>query len=85
MTAGHTLEYKDLAEATTPEDGYVVYANRWWVVNPEGTAITFARFGSHRAPQCNHDVRITRSLTERLYPDHGVMFVPVVYLPREDC
>ncbi len=82
MTRKFTVEHLDIDEATTPKDGHVVYANRWWVVNPERTAITFARFGSYRSPQCNHDERITRGVME-LYPNHEVMLLPAVYLPRQ--
>lgn len=78
------IEYLPIAEATTPKDGHVIYADRWWVVNPEGTAITFARLSArYRSPQCNHDRRVTDQLIGVWYPDHIPKLIPCVYLPPQ--
>jgi hypothetical protein len=73
------IEYRPLDEATKPRDGEVL-VDRWWVVHPKKGLTFYNLYGPHSSPQCNHNEAICRSITKDLYPDHEVLFVPVVYL-----
>lgn len=73
------LIYLPLEAAITPKDGDCM-TKRWWVYRP-GEGLVFAKIGrDHHAPQCNSNKIITESIRARLYPDHGILYVEVVYL-----
>lgn len=75
------LEYMTLEEAATPRDG-TVYTDRWWVAHPE-KGLAFYRASPrtrHRAPQCNHDIRMAEHLIASIYPGHVPRYMPVVFL-----
>ena len=76
-----TLEnYKKvpIEKAVKPKDGYVVMADRWWIVVDE--CILFYR---GYAPQCNDVKAITESIRDRMYPGAEVRFLPMVFRAQE--
>jgi hypothetical protein len=76
-----------LERAATPVDGRCVVA-RWWAMHPAKGLAFCAAVELHRvddgdrraAPQCHSDEALARLLSQRLYPGHDVVFVPVVFL-----
>jgi len=70
--------------AITPKDGKCI-CNRWWSVHPDkGIAFYAVLHGycssEEPSPQCNLLESTSRVVTKKLLPDHGVIFVPVVFL-----
>lgn len=77
-----TPVYVSIEEATKPKEGYTAMLDRWWVVHPEH-GLTFAKFKSFRAPQCNHDRRLPEDLIASFYPGHEARFMPLVFVRPE--
>jgi len=70
--------------ATTPRNGECL-CDRWWAVHPQkGVAFYYTPFGGcaseEPSPQCNAQEWTVKHLTKRLYPDHDVIKIPVVYM-----
>jgi hypothetical protein len=79
------LLYVPLEVAASPADGRAM-TDSWWSVHPEkGLAFYYTpadarAMDGEPAPQCNRDERVARKITDRLYPEHEVRHVPVVFL-----
>jgi hypothetical protein len=70
------LTYVPLEELARPRNGvWQVYVDYWWTVDPERGAIIFDKW----FPQCNEAERITRRVTEQLYPWAEARQIPVAY------
>lgn len=74
--------------AATPANGEAL-CDRWWAVHPDkGVAFYFMPFGyfasEEPSPQCNSSEAMTRHLKKRLYPDHDVRHLPVVFMGHAD-
>ena len=79
-----TTYHIPLEQAQTPKSGECL-VDKWWSVHPEkGIAFYVQLFGYGRceepSPQCNDSAAVSRHLTERLFPDHDTVQLPVVYL-----
>jgi hypothetical protein len=78
MPDNHT--FIPITDATTPKDGRCM-TDRWWVVTLEELGVpSCIILWRGFSPQCNHNEVIARSLTEQMWPDCDVKFLPVVYL-----
>jgi hypothetical protein len=67
-----------LAELTTPKDGRIVYANRYWAITDDDCALFFR---SYVSPQCN----VYRRIVERLTADGQrarIEFVAIAFVPH---
>ena len=74
-----TLVYVPIEEAIKPRDGEVM-TNRWWVAKDGSLLFYKMPQGDYLAPQCNSDEAISRSLQEKMYPDHDVVMMNIVFL-----
>ena len=70
-----------LSELTTPQEGTIVYLDRWWCLTDKEEVLFFRTYNS---PQCNRDKRLTDRLCE-IKNDFTVssIFVPVAYVPLD--
>jgi hypothetical protein len=66
-----------LSELTKPQDGYMVYVNRYWILNENNEAMFFRTYSS---PQCN----INKLIAERICNIHlnrKIQFLEIAYVP----
>ena len=66
-----------LKELTTPKDGYIVYLDRYWLVDEEDHAL-FA--GDFTRPWCNSNKRVTLSFQDNRPLKTSIQFIPVAYV-----
>lgn len=59
---------------TTPRDGYICYADRWWFTDGKGNV--FLAWGT--IPQCNPDEKIARA-TAKLLGFADVVFIQCAF------
>jgi hypothetical protein len=64
---------------TTPNEGDVVYLNRYWSVDPD---IGFMFWIDYNHPQCNNDKRVVEQLNKKR-PERTIEFLAVAYVPLE--
>ena len=74
--------------ATTPANGDCI-VDHWWSVHPEHGLAFYAQLTGYAAsespsPQCNQSEGTAKMLGERLWPDHEVRKVPVVFMAHAD-
>jgi len=67
-----------VSELITPEDGRMVYCNRWWCVT-ENDEVLF--FRSYVSPQCNSDKRLVDRLCKMKPFKTEAKFISVAYVP----
>lgn len=75
------LIYVPKETAVIPRDGECL-VNHWWIIHPEqGLAfyIPTLRAQTDPMPQCNKSEEVTRTLAERVYSNHAVEQIPIVY------
>ncbi len=78
------LSYVSLDEIQKPKNGYEVWVDYWWIVDPEKGAIFSHRWrGAYGAPQCNRDENVTRLIHSSLYKDMEVHKIPLAYIKRD--
>lgn len=65
-------------EITTPEDGDMVFKDRWWQVTENNEVLFYKDFS---APQCNS----YKEVAERIAAKFGrkVVFIPLAFVPVE--
>lgn len=75
-------------ESTTPANGDCI-VDHWWSVHPEHGLAFYAELNGYAAsessfPQCNQSEGTAKMLGERLWPDHEVRKIPVVFMAHAD-
>lgn len=77
--------YVPLHIATTPVTGHCI-CTQFWIVHPEyGVAFCMdaQEYSDGRLnlpyPQCNTNRRITTTLRNKVYQNHNVLLIPVIY------
>ena len=71
-------------QAITPKDGDCI-TGAYWSFHPSKGLAFYAKLSGYAksdtpSPQCNRQEETAKRLTARLYPDHEVLFIPVVFM-----
>jgi len=75
-------------EATTPANGECI-VNNWWTVHPVHGLAFYAQLHGYAAneapsPQCNQSESTAKFLGGKLWPDHRVEQIPVVFMAHAE-
>lgn len=75
-----------IEELTTPEHGYTVYMDNWWVVRDGHVLGWVGRWGGVPTPQCNPNRVVAERMLASMYKGYYLQCFPVAYWPshRDD-
>lgn len=78
-----TVFHIPLETAQTPKSGHCI-VDHYWAVHPEKGVAFYAQLHGYTrceepSPQCNASEHTCRYIMSRMYPDHEVRHIPVVY------